>query len=338
VELGDSSNVEPGEWVVAMGNPFGLGGTVTAGIVSALGRDIGDGPYDRFIQIDAPINEGNSGGPLFDQRGQVIGINTAILTPSGGSVGIGFAIPSNEVKHVVTQLIATGKVTRGYLGVEAQEISPQIAQAMGLPTADPTKDGALVASVAAHSPAKGAGLQQGDVITQVNGDKVTSPGDLASDIANVDPGKSTSITFMRGGKAHNISVAVATMPANADADFTTGPGAQAPAGGHAALGLTLAPLTQDDQQQMHLPQGVTGAVIAAVKPNSAADMVGLQPGDLLVGVGNTDVKSPEQAVALINEARKSGAGAVALRIVRGGEALFVGIDLGKTGADSDNNG
>ena len=168
VELGSSANVEPGEWVVAMGNPFGLGGTVTAGIVSALGRDIGDGPYDKFIQIDAPINEGNSGGPLFDQHGQVIGINTAILTPTGGSVGIGFAIPSDMIKHVVTQLISGGKVVRGYLGVAAQEISPQVAQAMGLPTADPTNDGALVAAVSAGSPAAHAGLQPGDVITKVD--------------------------------------------------------------------------------------------------------------------------------------------------------------------------
>jgi serine protease Do len=340
VQLGNSSTVEPGEWVVAMGNPFGLGGTVTAGIVSALGRDIGDGPYDRFIQIDAPINEGNSGGPLFDQQGQVIGINTAILTPTGGSVGIGFAIPSNDVKRVVTQLIATGKVVRGYLGVEAQAISPEIAQAMGLPSSDPTKDGALVATVAPHSPAFGAGLKQGDVITKVNGQAVTSPGDLASDIASVNPGASTEITFMRGGKTQHVTVAVATMPANENADFNTGPNAQAPGGNHAALGLTLAPLSPDIQQHLNLPQGVTGAVIAAVKPNSPADMVGLQPGDVLVGVGDTDVTSPNQAVALIRSARKSGAGAVALRIVRNGEALFVGIDLGHGGgaSDGDNNG
>jgi serine protease Do len=153
VELGSSANVEPGEWVVALGNPFGLGGTVTAGIVSALGRDIGDGPYDKFIQIDAPINEGNSGGPLFDQHGEVIGINTAILSPTGGSVGIGFAIPSDMVKRVVDQLVASGKVVRGYLGVSAQQISPQMAQAMGLPNADPSNDGALVAAGLPRRPA-----------------------------------------------------------------------------------------------------------------------------------------------------------------------------------------
>ena len=187
VELGDSSGVVPGEWVIAMGNPFGLDGTVTAGIVSALGRDIGDGPYDKFIQIDAPINEGNSGGPLFDQKGQVIGINTAILSPSGGSVGIGFAIPSNTIKRITTQLIANGKVVRGYLGVSAQEVSPQMAQALGLPAENSAKDGALIAAISPGSPADHAGLQAGDVITGVNGQAVTSPGDLAADIAMSTP-------------------------------------------------------------------------------------------------------------------------------------------------------
>jgi serine protease Do len=335
VELGSSASVMPGEWVIAMGNPFGLGGTVTAGIVSALGRDIGDGPYDRFIQIDAPINEGNSGGPLFDQRGQVIGINTAILTPTGGSVGIGFAIPSDMVKRVVDQLMTGGKVVRGYLGVEAQEISPQMAQAMGLPNADPTSDGALVAAVSPNSPAFRAGLQAGDVITKVNGDPVTNPGDLASDIANVDPGHDTSISFIRGGQQHDISVAVATMPANPDAAFQQG-GGNAPATptpGHAALGLTLAPLTPDDRSQLNLPQNASGAVIAEVTPNSPADQAGLQPGDLLVGVGGKDVASADDAAAAIDAAKKSGAPAVALRIIRQGQALFVGVGLGKNSND-----
>ncbi len=329
VELGSSASVEPGEWVVAMGNPFGLGGTVTAGIVSALGRDIGDGPYDKFIQIDAPINEGNSGGPLFDQRGEVIGINTAILSPSGGSVGIGFAIPSDMVKHVVTQLVASGKVVRGYLGVAAQEISPQMAQAMGLPGSDPAHDGALVAAVSPNSPAFRAGLKPGDVITAVNGTAVTNPGDLASDIANVDPGADTSVTYMRGGQSKTLSVAVATMPANVDADFQSGGGGQGPSLSHNTLGLTLAPVTPDARSQLNLPANVGGAVITAVKPNSPADQVGLQPGDLLVGVGDQNVNSPDDAVSAIQAARKSGAPAVALRIVRQGQPLFVGIGLGK---------
>jgi serine protease Do len=334
VEFANSKDVEPGEWVVAMGNPFGLGGTVTAGIVSALGRNIGDGPYDRFIQVDAPINKGNSGGPLFDQQGQVIGINTAIISPTGGSVGIGFAIPSNTVEHVVTQLIDHGKVTRGYLGVAAQQISPQMAQAMGLPSADPTTDGALLAAVSANSPASRAGLTPGDVITSVNGTKVTDPSDLAADIANVDPGQNTTITYLQDGKSHTVSVAVATMPANPNADFQEGGNAPAASASVAALGLTLAPLTPDGRNQLNLPSNVNGAVIAVVQPNSPADQAGLQPGDLLVGVGSTNVTSPDDAVAAIDAARKAGSPAIALRIIRQGEPLFVGIGLNNNSQDN----
>jgi serine protease Do len=314
-----------------MGNPYGLGGTVTAGIVSALGRDIGDGPYDKFIQIDAPINEGNSGGPLFDQHGEVIGINTAILSPTGGSVGIGFAIPSDMVKRVVTQLIAGGKVVRGYLGVAAQQITPQMAQALGLPTDDPATDGALVAAVSAGSPAEHAGLQPMDVITKVNGATVTNPEDLAADIANVEPGQSTAISFLRGGQDHDVTVAVTTMPVNPDAGFQVGGGQASPAPSQGALGLTLAPLTPEDRSQLNLPADATGAVITDVKPNSPADMAGLQPGDLLVGVGSQDVTSPDQAVADISTALKSSNPAVALRIIRQGQALFVGIAIAKSG-------
>ena len=325
VELGPSSAVEPGEWVVAMGNPFGLDNTVTAGIVSALGRDIGDGPYDKFIQIDAPINEGNSGGPLFNQKGQVIGVNTAILSPSGGSVGIGFAIPSDMIKRIVTQLVTTGKVVRGYLGVAAQQITPQMAQALGLPTADPTKDGALIAAISAGSPAEKAGLKPGDVIISVNGQTVTNPSDLASDIANVDPQHKADIVYLRNGKQNTVSVAVTVMPANPDAGFQQNGSGNGAATQQGALGLTLAPLTPDARSQLNLPDSATGAVITAVKPNSLADMAGLQPGDLLVGVGNTDVTNPDDAVAAIKAARKSGNGALALRIIRQGQALFVGI-------------
>lgn len=335
VDLGPSSSVEPGEWVVAMGNPFGLDGTVTAGIVSALGRDIGDGPYDKFIQIDAPINEGNSGGPLFDQKGEVIGINTAILSPSGGSVGIGFAIPSDMIKRVVTQLISGGKVVRGYLGVAAQEISPQMAQALGLPTDDPAKDGALVAAISPGSPAEKAGLKAGDVIISVNGQSVTNPGDLASDVANVDPEHKADIVYLRNGKQNTVSVAVATMPANPDAAFQQGGNSSSSTGPQqGALGLTLAPLTPDARDQLNLPSSATGVVITAVKPNSLADQAGLEPGDLLVGVGATNVNSPDDAVAAIAAARKSGNGALALRIIRQGQALFVGIAVSKSGDNS----
>ncbi len=338
VELGSSADVVPGEWVIAMGNPFGLDGTVTAGIVSALGRDIGDGPYDKFIQIDAPINEGNSGGPLFNQRGQVIGINTAILSPSGGSVGIGFAIPADMIKRVTSQLIHSGKVVRGYLGVSAQEISPQMAQALGLSTSNPATDGALVAAVSPGSPAARAGLKPGDVITSVNGNAVTNPSDLASDIANVDPNQDATIRYLHNGKPQSLSVAVTTMPANPEAGFQQNGGGNPAAPASAPLGLALAPLTPDVRSQLNLPDDAAGAVITAVKPNSPADVAGLQPGDLLVGVGDTDIASPDDAVAALNAATKSGAGAVALRIIRQGQALFVGIDLGGADQSQDQNG
>jgi serine protease Do len=341
VELGDSTQVVPGEWVIAMGNPFGLDGTVTAGIVSALGRDIGDGPYDKFIQIDAPINEGNSGGPLFDQKGQVIGVNTAILSPSGGSVGIGFAIPSNTIKRITTQLISSGKVVRGYLGVAAQEISPQMAQALGLPAGNSSKDGALVAAISTGSPAEHAGLKPGDVITAVNGEAVTNPGDLAADIANVDPNHKADITYTRNGKQQDVEVAVTVMPANPDASFQQNGGGNAPQAqtSQGALGLTLAPLTPDARNQLNLPDSANGAVITAVTPNSPADVAGLQPGDLVVGVGPTDVNNPTDVVNAITAAGKSGGGAVALRIVRQGQALFVGINLsGGQGQDQGPNG
>jgi serine protease Do len=328
VDLGSSKDVVPGEWVVAMGNPFGLGGSVTAGIVSALGRDIGDGPYDSFLQIDAPINEGNSGGPLFDQHGNVIGINTAILTPTGGSVGIGFAIPSDMIKQVVDQLLAHGTVVRGYLGVSAQGISPQLAQVLGLKGADPTTDGALVAAVSRNSPADRAGLKAGDVITGVDGNTVTNPTDLARDIANVAPGHDTTITYVRNGASHDVAVAVETMPANPDQGFEQANASPtAPTTGQPGLGLTLAPITPDARSQLNLPATANGAVITDVQPNSPADQAGIQPGDLLVGIGNADVNSPNDAVAAINAAKQSGAPAVALRIIRQGQALFVGVGL-----------
>lgn len=340
VDLGSSEGVTTGQWVVAMGNPFGLGNTVTAGIVSAIGRDIGDGPYDRFIQTDAPINEGNSGGPLFNQQGQVIGVNTAILSPSGGSVGIGFAIPSDMIKRVVTQLIEHGKVSRGFLGVSAQQISPQMAQALKLPSSNPNSDGALVAAIAPNSPAAKAGLKPGDVITAVNGATVTNPGDLAADIANIDPHGKADISFLRNGKKQDVSVQVEEMPANPDASFNNGGNGKngsSQQNSQGALGLTLAPLTANLRNQLNLPDDASGVVIVNVKQNSVADQAGLQQGDLLVGVGATDVSSPDDAISALNAARKSGADAVALRIVRQGQALFVGITLGSGNSSDSGN-
>ena len=208
IQLGNSASVKPGQWVVAMGNPFGLGGTVTAGIVSASGRDIGAGPYDQFIQIDAPINQGNSGGPLFTQDGKVIGMNTAILSPSGGSVGIGFAIPSDMISTVVAQLEKTGHVTRGYIGVEAQQVSDTMAKAMHLSQ----NSGALIAGVQPDAPAAHAGLEPGDVITAVNGQSVKNPRDLAVDVAAVQPGDEAKLQVLHDGEAKTMDVKVGQLP------------------------------------------------------------------------------------------------------------------------------
>ena len=216
IALGDSAAVRPGEWVVAMGNPFGLGGTVTAGIVSALGRDIGSGPYDDFIQIDAPINQGNSGGPLFTQDGHVIGINTAILSPTGGSVGIGFAIPADMVRQVVSQLEESGHVTRGYLGVESQPVTQTMAAALHLP--HPTEgepSGALVAGVEPSSPAARAGIEPGDVIVALNQVAVKAPRDLAVAVAAGKPGEDATLSVIRNGATKDIPVKLAVLKADA---------------------------------------------------------------------------------------------------------------------------
>jgi len=318
INLGDSSAVEPGEWVVAVGNPFGLGGTVTAGIVSARGRDIGEGPYDSFIQIDAPINQGNSGGPLFTQDGKVVGVNTAILSPSGGSIGIGFAIPSNTVKTVVAQLEKTGHVTRGYLGVAAQVVTPAMASALNLPKdLSPDKEGALVASVEQDGPAAKAGVQPGDVIQSVGGKPVGNPHDLAIDVADIAPGTQVQVVLLRDGKPRTLSVTIGTQPGNQVAAGGQGQG-------NPSIGVTLAVLTPELRQQLGLPGQLRGAVISEVAPGSAAETAGLQSGDVIVGVGDQPVASPREAASAIRGALRDGH-SVALRIVRDGQQAFVAV-------------
>jgi len=322
IELGDSGQVKPGEWVIAVGNPFGLGGTVTAGIVSALGRDIGSGPYDDFIQIDAPINQGNSGGPLFTQDGRVVGVNSAILSPSGGSIGIGFAIPSNMVKTVVAQLEEHGHVTRGFLGVEAQQVSPAIASAMHLPNAR-GGNGALIANINADSPAAKAGLQPGDVITAVDGKPVHNPRDLALLVAADKPGSAAKIDIIRNGSSQSVDVSLATLP-NQVASNDSGNNAEE---GQAKVGLALAPLSPDVRNELNLPARTEGAVVANVQPGSPAEQAGIQQGDVIVGVGHEAVNSPAQVARAIHSAK----GAVALRILRDGQTEYVAIDLSKSG-------
>ena len=318
--LGDSAAARVGDWVVAVGNPFGLGGTVTAGILSARGRQIGEGPYDDFLQIDAPINRGNSGGPLFAQDGTVIGVNTAIYSPSGGSVGIGFAIPSSVVKQVVSQLETSGKVERGWLGVEAQPVSPAMAKALKLSSAT----GALIAEVQKDSPAASAGIEPGDVITKIGAQEVKDPRALARMVANLHSGSDHEMTVQRDGQVKTLTIAVAAQP---DQDATVQSAAAEPG---PKLGLGLASLNDEARQEMNLPANQKGVVIADVKQDSPAQMAGLQAGDVLEMVGNQTVTNPQQAVKALRSGTK-GSDAVALRILRSGHQEFVALSATPSG-------
>ncbi|MDE7548071.1 Do family serine endopeptidase [Acetobacter fabarum] len=336
IELGESDDVQPGEWVIAVGNPYGLGGTVTAGIVSARGRDINEGPYDNFIQVDAPINRGNSGGPLFTQDGKVVGVNTAILSPSGGgSIGIGFAIPSDTVRSVVDQLRKTGHVVRGYLGVNAQVISPVMASALNLPAsavAGAPPAGALVASVSQDSPAEKAGLRAEDAITDFNGQKIATPHDLAVRVAAVAPGTQVTIGFVRAGKAQTVTAKIGNL---ASAAGDAGKTASAAGGQH--LGIALAPLNRDMRQQLGLPQDVHGVVVSDVEAGSPADQAGIRPGDVIQSVGGQQVDAPKAAVGLIKTAMAAKK-PLLLRVLRDGQSLFIAIspDGSTAGLPADN--
>jgi serine protease Do len=329
INLGDSSAVEPGQWVVAVGNPFGLGGTVTAGIVSARGRDIGEGPYDSFIQIDAPINPGNSGGPLFTQDGKVVGVNSAIISPSGGgSVGIGFAIPSNTVRNVVAQLEKSGHVTRGYIGVQAQAVTVAMASALHLPPSHGDDRGALIASVEQDTPAARAGLQPGDVITAVQGHRIGNQRELAINVSQIAPGTQVPVDIVRDGKTQTVTVTVGTLSGDG--------GAHGAAAGTAGLGVALSPITPQLRQQLDLPAGARGAVITEVKPGSMADQAGLQAGDVITGVGEHEVTGTADAGRAIREGLK-GDQALALRILRNGEPAFVAVSPAPGGGGGSND-
>jgi len=318
IHLGDSHDVKAGEWVVAMGNPFGLSSSVTAGIVSAVSRDIGAGPYDQFIQVDAPINKGNSGGPLFTQDGKVIGMNTAILSPTGGSVGIGFAIPSDMIRTVSAQLEKSGKVVRGYVGVEAQEITPATAEAMHLKV----NAGALLAGIQPNSPASGAGLEPGDVIQAVNGTKITSPKELAVNVASIQPGDEAHLSILHDGQSKDVTIKVATLP-NEQVANNNLQGSDH----HARIGLALGPLSPGMRNQLDVPDGTNGAVVQSVQPGSPAEAAGLQPGDVIVGVGTRPVNNPAEAARAMHTALGNDH-ALALRVIRNGQPVFVGVTVG----------
>ena len=314
VAFGNSDKEQVGDWVIAVGNPYGLGGSVTAGIVSGSNRDINSGPYDDYLQIDAPINPGNSGGPLFDQSGHVIGIDTAIYTPSGGSVGIGFAIPSNVAQRVFTALREHGHVTRGWLGVQMQPVTPALAKAMGLSKVE----GVLVDDVTPDSPAARGGLRQGDVIIAFNGTHVAETRDLSFAVADAPIGKTVGVSVWRNGEEQNLSVTIGEGPATKVAS-------NAPAASQTPVGLELQPVPQEERSQYGI-QG--GAAIASVKPGSPADDSGLQSGDVILRVGNRNVASPGDAASQIHAAEANHRSVVALLVMRNGTTAYVPLQLG----------
>lgn len=318
VAFGDSDKAEVGDWVVAVGNPFGLGGTVTAGIVSAHGRNINEGPYDDFLQIDAPINPGNSGGPLFNESGQVIGIDTAIYSPNGGSVGIGFAIPSNMASKVVAQLREHGKVERGWLGVQMQAVTPALAKAMGLSGAGP--QGVLVDKVMPDSPATDK-LQQGDVITAYNGQAIKTPRDLAIDVANAKAGSTAQLSVVRNGHEQTVNVTIGNLSSEktASADDSAHGG---------KVGLALAPLTDNARNELGLDSSVKGAVVAQVKPGSPAAESGVKANDVITTIGGDHVTSPADAAAKIRAAEEAKKESVPLLVMRQGSPYYLALQLG----------
>jgi serine protease Do len=322
VQFGDSAKSRVGDWVVSVGNPFGLGGTVTAGIVSASGRDVPSeqrSAYVDYLQIDAPINQGNSGGPTFNADGQVIGINTAIYSPNGGgSVGIGFAIPSNIAKPIVLELEKNGSVTRGWLGVEMQPITPDMEEALGLNSTN----GVVVANVQPDGPAAKAGLKSGDVIVGFGDDQVKNSHDLALAVANTKPGQAVPTKILREGKPETVSVTVEQLKrGQAGTEIGEGEGEK---GG---LGLSLAPLDKGARQELGLSNSVTGAVVAGVKPDSPAEQQGIRTGDVVVSVDNMPVQNPADAAAAVKKAEKAGKKAVAVLINRGGNTIIVPVHL-----------
>ncbi|MFL5336518.1 MAG: DegQ family serine endoprotease [Geminicoccaceae bacterium] len=320
VTFGDSSKVRVGDAVVAVGNPFGLGGTVTSGIVSATGREIGSGPYDDFLQIDAPINRGNSGGPTFNLKGEVVGINSAIFSPSGGSVGIGFAISSNLAKQVIADLQDDGKVERGWLGVQIQGVDDDLAAnlELGKPR------GALVSQVQKDSPAAAAGVKQGDVVISFAGKPIDRVGQLSRAVAAVTPGQKADLVVWRDGKEVKLQAEIAEMPGQEQ--VATAEPAQAGAD-QPRLGLALAPISPDQREQLGLDADKKGVLITDVVAGGPAEAKGLQAGDVILSIDRKPVAQPSDVVAAIRKAHESGAKSVLLYVSREGKERFEAVPL-----------
>jgi serine protease Do len=307
-----------GDWVIAVGNPYGLGGTVTAGIVSAEGRDIGSGPYDNYLQIDAPINKGNSGGPTFDTNGNVVGVNTAIYSPSGGSIGIGFDVPAATAKEVIAQLKDKGVVTRGWLGVQVQPVTAGIAESLGLKDAA----GALVDEARPDTPAAKAGIQPGDVITAVNGTTIKDSRSLAREISAMGPGSSAKLDVIRKGESKTITVTLATMPNQPEKQAKAGEQDKGSMSGTPRLGLSVAPASEV------AGAGDKGVVITAVDPDGPGATRGLKSGDVILDVAGKSVGNVSELRSALSDAKSSGKHEVLMRIKTADNTHFVAVPIG----------
>ncbi|MBI1216170.1 MAG: Do family serine endopeptidase [Alphaproteobacteria bacterium] len=328
---GDSDNARVGSWVIAIGNPFGLGGTVTAGIVSARQRDINEGPYDDFIQTDASINRGNSGGPMFNTQGEVVGVNTAIFSPSGGSVGIGFAIPSNIVKNVVGQLIKYGKTKRGWLGVRIQQVTPEIADSLGLGKAR----GAMISSVTPKGPAEAAGLKSGDVILTFNGRDIEEMHQLPRIVAGAEVGKPSTLTVWRDGAKKDFTVTLGQLE-TAEAKGLLKDNAPTDEGAPAQdatkvddLGLSLSVLDGAARKAYDVPASVKGVVVTDVTDDGPAAEKGVREGDVIVEVDQKEVATPKDVQDKVDAAKKAGRSSILLFLAHKDDTRFVALKLKK---------
>jgi serine protease Do len=320
---GDSNKVRVGDWVLAIGNPFGLGGTVTSGIISATARDIHSSPYDDYLQTDASINRGNSGGPMFNLAGEVIGINTAIFSPSGGSIGIGFAVPSALARPIIEQLKASGKVERGWIGARIQPVTDDIAEAVGL---DKSR-GAMIAAVDPSSPAALAKLQPGDIILSYDGKPIDRSRQLPRLVADTPPETPAKLTMWRDGKEYDVELKIAALNPNRPAPQPPEPEKPKPPPSVDALGLKLTKLTPELRKQFSLPETAKGIVISEVSQNSPAAAQALRPGDLVIAVGHDPVAGLEEVQQRLAAAKKNGHKNVLVRVEREGNSRFVALPL-----------